>query len=287
MPDHDPQPSHSELALFGEELRREREIRGISLKEISDATKISKRFLDAIERNDHKTLPAPVFTRGFVREYARYLGLNTEEMVNRYNFAAAGDDRIEHSVHLDRLVAAPPPQEPAKPRPKQGIPPPYKRIDKSVFIVTALVVALAAVSWWAIQHKRQLRAAEAETRAAESRPPAPAPKPAIVPTTTAPVAPETPQPLHMVLELTDDSYITLLIDGKSVIDDELRGGDRRTFDANDEIRFKTIGNAAAVIVTIDNIQVPPFGRDGQVVHNRVFTRDSMKKLADTETSGRT
>src|SRR3954452_13852266 len=108
MPDHDPQPSsHSELALFGEELRREREIRGISLKEIADSTKISKRFLEAIERNDHRTLQAPVFTRGFVREYARYLGLSSEDMVNRYNYAAAGDDRIEKSPHLDRLVAPP------------------------------------------------------------------------------------------------------------------------------------------------------------------------------------
>src|SRR6266446_10312282 len=103
MSDHEPQP-HSELALFGEELRKEREIRGISLKEIADATKISRRFLEAIERNDHKVLPAPVFTRGFVREYARYLGLNAEEIVSRYNFAAAGDDRIEKSEHLDRLV---------------------------------------------------------------------------------------------------------------------------------------------------------------------------------------
>src|SRR5437773_4985050 len=110
----EPQQQHSELATFGDELRREREIRGISLKEISDSTKISKRFLEAIERNDHKTLPAPVFTRGFVREYARYLGLSAEEIVNRYNFAAAGDDRIEQSAHLDRLVqpqAAPLPRD--------------------------------------------------------------------------------------------------------------------------------------------------------------------------------
>src|SRR2546421_1758853 len=103
MPEPTQQP-YSELASFGEELRREREIRGISLKEIADATKISKRFLEAIEKNDHRTLPAPVFTRGFVREYARYLGLNAEEIVNRYNFAAAGDDRIEKSTHLERLV---------------------------------------------------------------------------------------------------------------------------------------------------------------------------------------
>src|SRR5207302_5950914 len=115
MPDQEPQPQPSELASFGEELRREREIRGISLKEIADATKISKRFLDAIERNDHRTLPAPVFTRRFVREYARYLGLSAEEIVNRYNFAAAGDDRIEKTAHLERLVQPhvppPPPRE--------------------------------------------------------------------------------------------------------------------------------------------------------------------------------
>src|SRR3954453_11251530 len=109
MPDQEPQPPSSELASFGEELRREREIRGISVKEIADATKISKRFLEAIEKNDHRTLPAPVFTRGFVREYARYLGLSSEEIVNRYNFAAAGDDRIEKSTHLERLVQPPPP----------------------------------------------------------------------------------------------------------------------------------------------------------------------------------
>src|SRR2546426_4293227 len=131
MPEQESQP-YSELASFGEELRREREIRGISLKEIADATKISKRFLEAIERNDHRTLPAPVFTRGFIREYARYLGLNADDIVNRYNYAAAGDDRIEKSPHLERL---------AQREPKQGIPPPYKRIDRNVYVLVLIVAA--------------------------------------------------------------------------------------------------------------------------------------------------
>src|SRR5687768_9764438 len=153
MPDPKPQ-QHSELASFGEELRREREIRGISLKEIADATKISRRFLEAIERNDHKTLPAPVFTRGFVREYARYLGLNSEEMVNRYNFAAAGDDRIEKSDHLERLVHPDPPQTPAQPAKKSGIPPPYARVDRNVVVTAIIIAALAGVTWWAVTTKR-------------------------------------------------------------------------------------------------------------------------------------
>lgn len=176
MPDQDPQPQPSELASFGEELRREREIRGISLKEIADATKISKRFLEAIERNDHKTLPAPVFTRGFVREYARYLGLNAEEMVNRYNFAAVGDERIEQSAHLDRLTTPQAPPLPGKKQPSKGIPPPYARVDRNVYILIIVVIALAGVSYWALKHRRESRANE-ERPPVETKAPAPAPAP--------------------------------------------------------------------------------------------------------------
>src|SRR3954466_14563404 len=177
MPDQDPQPQLSELASFGEELRREREIRGISLKEIADATKISKRFLEAIERNDHKTLPAPVFTRGFVREYARYLGLNAEEMVNRYNFAAVGDERIEQSAHLNRLTTPQVPT-PVKKLAPRGIPPPYARVDRNVYILIIVVIALAGVSYWALKHRRETRANE-EHIAAETRAAVPTPTPAV------------------------------------------------------------------------------------------------------------
>ena len=69
---------------FGEELRRERLIREISLEEISSATKISVRLLTALEESDVSRLPAPVFTRGFIRAYSRHLGLDPDEKVNAY-----------------------------------------------------------------------------------------------------------------------------------------------------------------------------------------------------------
>ena len=69
---------------FGEELRRERLIREVSLEEISSATKISVRLLTALEKSDLTRLPAPVFTRGFIRSYSRHLGLDPDEMVNAY-----------------------------------------------------------------------------------------------------------------------------------------------------------------------------------------------------------
>jgi cytoskeletal protein RodZ len=283
-----PQPQqqpYSELASFGEELRREREIRGISLKEISDATKISKRFLEAIERNDHKTLPAPVFTRGFVREYARYLGLNAEEMVNRYNYAAAGDDRIERTAHLDRLVQ-PRNAEPAPTRgfpgrrdePKRAIPPPYARIDRNVYLLVIIVAALIAVSWWAINRRRERNviAAEEPARIAETGSVAAPTPPA--PPTPAPAPPRDDSTLRLVLDLTADSWIALDVDGKTVVSDVLPRGEHRAFEAKERFRFRRIGNAAGVSLTLNETQVPPLGDEGEVRKEVIFDRDALQKI---------
>jgi cytoskeleton protein RodZ len=61
---------------FGQRLKRERELREVTLKEITAATRISQRFLDAMEEEDWEKLPGGVFNRGFVRSVARYLGLD-------------------------------------------------------------------------------------------------------------------------------------------------------------------------------------------------------------------
>lgn len=281
MSDQDPTPHQSELASFGEELRREREIRGISLKEIADATKISKRFLEAIERNDHKTLPAPVFTRGFVREYARYLGLNSEEMVNRYNFAAVGDDRIEQSAHLERLTTPQAPPMARKKLPLKGIPPPYARVDRNVYILLIVVVALAGVSYWALKHRREARANDerlsVEAKAVSA--PTPAPKPVAPPQTpTAAPQPGGPEKLVLSLEVYEPSVVILEADGQTVINDELRRGYHRTLEAKDRFRFRTIGNAAGIVMTLNDKPVPALGRDGQVLHDVVLDRDSLQKM---------
>ena len=69
---------------FGDELRRERELRQISLREVSQATKISLRYLEALERNDFAGLPGGAFNRGFVRAYSEHIGIDSEAMVNAY-----------------------------------------------------------------------------------------------------------------------------------------------------------------------------------------------------------
>ncbi|HKP46654.1 MAG TPA: helix-turn-helix domain-containing protein [Pyrinomonadaceae bacterium] len=71
-------------ATIGEQLRLAREQRGIPLREISDQTRISVRYLEAIETNDYKRLPGGIFNRSFVKAYARYVGYDEKEAVDAY-----------------------------------------------------------------------------------------------------------------------------------------------------------------------------------------------------------
>ena len=274
MPENDPQ-AHSELASFGEELRREREIRGISLKEIADATKISKRFLEAIERNDHKTLPAPVFTRGFVREYSRYLGLNADEIVNRYNYAAAGDDRIESSPHLERLVQVQSPQ-----RQKKGIPPPYARVDRNVILLIVIVAALGAAFYWAVKHRR---AAAVEAEPPPVATPKPIPAAVAKPSEPEPVPVSTDDTLRLSIDADDDSWVILEADGKTVVNERMRKGEHRAVEAKESFRFRTLGNAGGVTLTLNDVKLAPLGRDGQVVHDRVVDRQTLEQARNNNT----
>jgi len=70
---------------FGVSLKRERELRGISLHEIAKTTKISVRFLEAIEKNRFDVLPEGVFRKSFIKSYAKYLGMNEEQILHEYD----------------------------------------------------------------------------------------------------------------------------------------------------------------------------------------------------------
>src|SRR5580692_2832245 len=75
---------------FGERLKRERELREVTLEEITAHTRIGPRFLEALENEDWGKLPGGVFNRGFVRSVARYLGLDEEGLLGDYDLAYAG-----------------------------------------------------------------------------------------------------------------------------------------------------------------------------------------------------
>ena|SRR5579863_9482571 len=82
---------------FGERLKRERELREVSAEELTKATRISARFLDALENEQWDKLPGGVFGRGFVRTIARYLGLSEESLLAEYDLAR-GEVKTEAPV---------------------------------------------------------------------------------------------------------------------------------------------------------------------------------------------
>ncbi len=74
----------SAKAVTGAHLRNIRIAKGVSLDEISAATKVKKSYLEAIESDDPRRFPAPVFMKGFLKAYAKSLGLNPEEISEKY-----------------------------------------------------------------------------------------------------------------------------------------------------------------------------------------------------------
>src|SRR5260370_41566244 len=110
---------------FGERLKRERELREVSMDELTKATRISKRFVEALENEDWAKLPGGIFGHGFVRTIARYLGLDEEALLGEHDMA-----RAEHAS------AAPPKLEARIPAPPKSAPVP------AGLVVLLLVLAL-------------------------------------------------------------------------------------------------------------------------------------------------
>jgi cytoskeletal protein RodZ len=124
------------MSSFGETLKRERELRQISLREIAEATKINLRYLDALERDDFRHLPGGVFNKGFVRAYAQFIGIDPEAMVTAY--------LDEENRQLSRAARA---SGGTTSTPEAEVPPPRSFVGRLWFValvVILLVVLLAA-----------------------------------------------------------------------------------------------------------------------------------------------
>ena len=85
---------------FGMRMKRTREERGVSLRQIADATKISVGALEALERNDISRLPGGIFSRAFVRSYALEIGLDPEQTVREFLVQFPHDSVTAGSPHL-------------------------------------------------------------------------------------------------------------------------------------------------------------------------------------------
>lgn len=127
------------MSSFGEVMRRERELREITLREIAEATKINLRYLEALERNDFGRLPGGVFNKGFVRAYAQFIGVDPESMVTAYLEEEQRQSAAEQA-RRERSRGAPAPAGRAARRGGARSEPDPKRLWAAVAIVAAAVL---------------------------------------------------------------------------------------------------------------------------------------------------
>ena len=92
-----------EIHKLGEVLRTAREARGVDLARVERDTKIRSRYLSALERGEYRELPGAVYTKGFLRNYGAYLGLDSEYLIDLYRLESS-------SPVVERPVVAPPPR---------------------------------------------------------------------------------------------------------------------------------------------------------------------------------
>lgn len=127
------------MPSFGEELRKQRELRQITLQEIAGVTKVKLRFLEALERDDFDALPGGLFTRGFIRAYADHVGLDPEATVNAYLYEI-GQARTEDHPRAHR--------NPALPRLQRQRPASPRRRPPRWSLAAAVLLGSAALLWW-------------------------------------------------------------------------------------------------------------------------------------------
>jgi len=88
---------------LGEKLRQARDERGISISEVAEQTRISPMYLELIENDDYRTLPGGIFNKGFVKSYAKYVGIDEQEALQDYAKIIAGDEeQAENSQKVYR-----------------------------------------------------------------------------------------------------------------------------------------------------------------------------------------
>lgn len=82
---------------LGDKLRQAREARGITISEVAEQTRISRLYLESIENNDYRNLPGGIFNKGFVKSYAKYVGIDEQEALQDYSklISEQGETSVE------------------------------------------------------------------------------------------------------------------------------------------------------------------------------------------------
>ena len=258
----------TESGSFGDWLRRQRELREINLRDIAERTKISLRYLEAMEADRFDLLPAPIFAKGFLREYARYVGLSPDDVVNHYL-----------SVHHPEELADPKEDTKVRSRPKSVDPGPTPmRRTWSWGLLLALagliLLVLVALLAWFVDHRHK------EPANVSQAPPIAAPPPiqmAVQPAASRPTPPPPSAPIQVSLDFNKDCWVEAVTDGKNRLAELRIQGESLQLEAQKSISL-TLGNAGVVDMRVNGYPLQLNKKEGEVVKDLVIDLGTVQAL---------
>ena len=217
-------------------------MRGVTIEEISAATRISTRFLEALENEHWDELPGGVFNRGFIRSVARFLGLDEDALVAEYALGTTSNTEVR----------IPPPRPNELPR--------NWRSAAAAIVAIALLTASAFFGYRRHEAKVEARSVAQFSNVDSSAPSGAATD--VPPAASDQSAPAAAGKLLLKIEASKPASVKVTADGEVVFDGAIQSNDTKQFDANDAFEI-TSSDSSALVVRLDGQVVPPIGAAGQ------------------------
>jgi len=251
------------MASLGQELKKERELRGVSLKEIADSTKISLRLLSALEDDKLDMLPGKFFIKGIIRSYAKYLGLEEESVLNMYyeksllQEQSFEDERKKEKRHL-------------------VIPKDARKLLLYVIISITLFLVLFAIYYFFLKKEKRVSLEKTQIPAIHQEEKS-------IPPPASFVEESVPEKKEINLEISfiEKTWIQVYVDGVLKLDGIKNSGEKVKIEAFEELLIH-LGNAGGLTYTLNNIEGKVFGASGAVVKNIKITLDNLQEFLAQE-----
>ena len=266
------------MKRLGEFLRGERQARGISLQQIVADTRISMKMLQAIEEGDREQLPAPVLIKGFLRAYAKRIGLDPEDVI------------VEYQDLIEEVGAR---QEAIEKFHQRLHPKSSKKKFFALFLALGLLAGLALIWSHASYLRRQPKTpaegkslssvevsqkttradlasefnkrqpSEGFTKTAEETE-AEAETKSSQPSVKEATVESLPTPFVLRVEALERTWLRIIIDGSREREYLLQTGEQLTWMARSEVKL-LVGNAGGINLFLNDNPLKPLGESGKVV----------------------
>ncbi|MEP7273390.1 MAG: RodZ domain-containing protein [Acidobacteriota bacterium] len=245
------------MPSLGEDLKKAREERGVTLRKISESTHIGMRFLQAIENDIYDELPGGIFNRSFVRKYAKHVGLDEEQVLIRYDqqLAEKGGEPQKTSVsYLDE-----------------------ERSSSGRFWLPALIfMILCAGAYAAYQYSA--------TTSGDPTPEATTPSPLATSTPTETPAPSPSATIAATSELrlriaatNGDCWTRVKVDEQPALEKTLRSGEALDFVAAEKLTLD-LGNVAAISAELNGRLMKLEPTQGTRMKNVVISKENYEQF---------